>query len=201
MSTPKLVVIEGKLKGRVFDVTGTLVVGRLASAQIQLDDVKVSREHSKIFMQGADMVIVDLNSRNGTLVNDSKVTKRTLHHGDEILIGETRFRYDSGSAPATAPAPAAPPKKEPVKKEVVDLTVKPAAPAASDAVRGDQIVIKERALQFSRNKDKKGGGFLFGDLSQRSVGFQVLMAVIVIAACVLFVVIGIQVAGAIRGGG
>jgi hypothetical protein len=196
---PRLVVIEGKLKGRVFDLSGPTILGRQEGVQIPLNDGKASREHAKIFRQGADVVIVDLNSRNGTLVNDAKVTKRVLHPGDEIVIGETRLRFE---VPAAAPAGRAA-EKQPVKKEVVDLTVKaPSAPSApAGAVRSEEIVVKDRALQFSRFKNRKGGGFFFGDLAQRSLGFQVLMGLLVIAACVLFVLLGIEVAGSVRGGG
>ncbi|MCU0724494.1 MAG: FHA domain-containing protein [Planctomycetes bacterium] len=200
---PRLIVIEGKLKGRVFDLTGPTIMGRQEGVQIPLNDGKVSREHAKVYQQGAEVVIVDLNSRNGTLVNDAKITKRVLHPGDEILVGETRFRFESAAA-APSPAAAAPATAKPaVKKEVVDLTVKPPpAPAApAGAVRSDQIVVKDRALQFSKFKNRKGGGFLFGDLTQRSLGFQILMGLLVIAACVLFVLLGIEVAGSVRGGG
>lgn len=201
---PRLVAIAGKLKGRVFDIAGPTILGRQEGVQVHIDDPKASREHAKVFKQGADICIVDLNSRNGTLVNDAKITKRVMHEGDEIVIGETRLRYESG-APAAAPSAAAPATaKQPVKKEVVDLTVKaPASPASppAGAARPDQIVIKDRALQFSKFKTKKGRGFLFGDLGQRSFGFQVLMGFLVLVACVLFVLIGIEVAGTMRGGG
>jgi pSer/pThr/pTyr-binding forkhead associated (FHA) protein len=193
----KLVVVEGESKGQTFDLAKTAIIGRHPEAAVRVKDVKISREHSKLFAQGADFYIVDLNSRNGTLVNDARVTKRVLRHGDEILLGDTRFRFEN---PAAAPEPDAEvkPKQEAPVREVIDLQQKPAA-APAGAISADQIVLKERALQFQKKKGHKKPSLLFDDVGQRSFLYQLIIAVIVIAASIVFFIVAMRVFGAVFG--
>ena len=107
-ATPKLTILTGKLEGKSLPLTGPVVVGRQPGVKLRLADVKVSREHSKIFQQGPDWFVVDLNSRNGTLVNDAIVTRHALHDGDEITIGETRMRFSLSPARRSPPLPRSP---------------------------------------------------------------------------------------------
>lgn len=198
MSTPvpRLIVTEGRLKGRIYEVKGSLVIGRQKGVSLQIPDQKASREHAKVFLQGADTVIVDLNSSNGTLVNGAKVTKRALHHNDEITIGTTCFRYEAG--PTASPkqeAPAASPR--PAVKQVEDLTVRKPASAPAGAIRADDIVVKDRALQFSKVKGRKSPSPLFDDLGQRPLVYQVLMGLVVLLVCAVFIFVGMFVAGVI----
>jgi pSer/pThr/pTyr-binding forkhead associated (FHA) protein len=152
----------------------------------------VSREHSKIFPQGADFYIVDLNSRNGTLVNDAPVTRRLLRDGDEILLGATRFRFELDVAEAKPEAEGAP---EAVK-EVVDLSARsPATPAG--AIRADEIVVKEKALQFSKQAGRKRPSLFFDDLGQKNLGYQILMFLVVAGACIAMLLIGLYLGGVI----
>ena len=191
----KLVVIEGKLAGRTYEVSGPLVIGRGEGVSIRTPDNKVSREHTKIFPQGGEFHVVDLNSRNGTLVNDAPVTRRVLRHGDEILIGATRLRFENPVA-AKPPAPA-PAKKEPAFREVVDLrSAPPSAPAGSVDV-GD-IVVKDRALQYSKYRTgKKKASPLNDDLGQRNLGYQLLMGLVVLLISIAFLIAGLYVGGVI----
>ena len=52
-----------------------------------------SRRHAEIRRDGADFVIVDLGSTNGTLVNDQQVAEATLEDGDRITIGRTVLEF------------------------------------------------------------------------------------------------------------
>jgi pSer/pThr/pTyr-binding forkhead associated (FHA) protein len=194
-SGAKLVVVQGDPSGKAFDLGKASIIGRHPEAQVRLKDVKVSREHSKLFMQGADYYIVDLNSRNGTLVNDARVTKRLLHHGDEILLGDTRFRFENPPpADETPPEVEVPKEKAPAYREVVDLQKKPTA-APAGAISADEIVLKERALQFQKIKGHKKPSLLFDDVGQRSFVYQLLIAVVVIAASIVFFIIALRLFG------
>jgi hypothetical protein len=70
-----------------------LTIGRRPHNDLQLDDLTVSGEHAVLHMQGAERVIQDLNSRNGTLVNGVPVMQRVLAAGDQIAIGIYRLQY------------------------------------------------------------------------------------------------------------
>ncbi len=68
------------------------VIGRQPGVDILVRDPRVSRQHCKIVLTNAGPKIVDLDSRNGTFVNDVQVTETYLNDGDLIRIGDTVFR-------------------------------------------------------------------------------------------------------------
>lgn len=88
---------EGSQAGQVFTLSagGVYVVGR-ASADIVLDDKKVSRKHAEIGLYGPDAYILrDLASTNGTYVNGRRVSEKTkLRHFDLIQTGDTKLRFN-----------------------------------------------------------------------------------------------------------
>ena len=206
MSNPiaKLRFLNGKLEGKAYPLSKPLVLGRGTGINGRIPgDNKVSREHSKVFQQGADYYIVDLNSSNGTQVNDAPVTRRILHDGDEILIGETRFRFEN---PPPPPDPVEVKPKPKVEKtpmrEVIDLTKAPEVKSApAGALSMDEIVVKDRALQFSKQEGRKKPNALFDDMGQRPFLYQATMGLIVLVLSIGFVLIGLFLAGVIGGGG
>src|SRR5882762_2144655 len=91
---PRLAAIAGKLKGSVFPVSEEpVVIGRETTAGLCLADASVSRRHSKLEKNGDQFWISDLQSLNGTFVNDVPVKQRALQHGDRIRIGDTQFLF------------------------------------------------------------------------------------------------------------
>lgn len=91
---PRLAAISGRLKGAVFNVSDEgAVIGRETSANLCIAESAVSRRHSKLQKTGDDYVINDLDSLNGTFVNDVPVKSRVLQHGDRIRIGESQFLF------------------------------------------------------------------------------------------------------------
>jgi len=91
---PRLAAISGRLKGAVFNVSDEgAVIGRETSANLCIAESAVSRRHSKLEKTGDDYVINDLDSLNGTFVNDVPVKSRVLQHGDRIRIGESQFLF------------------------------------------------------------------------------------------------------------
>ncbi len=195
----KLVVIAGKLSGREYEIVKPIIIGRGEGLAIRPPDGKISREHSKVFRQGEEYVIVDLNSRNGTLVNDAPITRRVLHHGDEILLGSTRLRFDH---PEAVVAPPEPEVRAPAFRQVEDLNVSarpmsPPGPAGS--IDADQIVIKDRALQFSKKKGRRNPNVLLDDLSQSPFVHQLLMILVAIAVGGLCLFLGLYLAGVVGG--
>ena len=67
---------------------GEHVIGRDPAVAIHVDSSGVSRRHARIVVSGDTAGIEDLDSKNGTRLNDSRVTGRvTLHDGDRIQLG------------------------------------------------------------------------------------------------------------------
>ena len=86
---------EGTAEEQIYPFTGDiLTVGRGRDNDIQIkNDSKVSRYHCKVYRRGANFYIEDNKSSNGTLVNGELITERRLFGGEEIIIGETFFRF------------------------------------------------------------------------------------------------------------
>src|SRR5512142_2536031 len=76
-------------------------IGRLASAHLVLDDERVSRIHSVIEVAPDGAVsIIDMGSAGGTFVNGQKVTRGSLHAGDQITMGGLRIVMETPGAGA-----------------------------------------------------------------------------------------------------
>lgn len=80
---------------------GSNILGRAGDADFRLPDTGVSRQHADITWDGRDAVLTDLQSTNGTTVNDTPVDNWLLADGDIITIGhshiEVRIVWPQGS--------------------------------------------------------------------------------------------------------
>ena len=63
---------------------------------VVLGDPNASRRHAELVYDGTSWSIRDLNSTNGTLVNDQDVNEATLQSGDVITIGLTNLEFRVG---------------------------------------------------------------------------------------------------------
>jgi hypothetical protein len=91
---PRLASITGKLKDTVIPMTeGPVLIGRQTGANLRIRNAAVSRRHAMIEKEGESYVIADLDSRNGTFVNNIPVKRCELHHGDRVQIGESEFFF------------------------------------------------------------------------------------------------------------
>ncbi|HVI73316.1 MAG TPA: FHA domain-containing protein, partial [Pyrinomonadaceae bacterium] len=91
---PRLAAISGKHKGAIFALNEEpLVIGRETAANLCIADASVSRRHSRIEKHDDGFVITDLESLNGTFVNDVPVKSRLLEHGDRVRIGDSQFLF------------------------------------------------------------------------------------------------------------
>ena len=68
---------------------GSNIIGRSADSDLQLPDTGVSRNHAEITWDGYDAVLVDMESTNGTTVNDHPIENWMLADGDVIRVGHS----------------------------------------------------------------------------------------------------------------
>jgi len=80
-------VAQSFVNGRYF------TIGRGAHCNITLNDGSVSTRHAYIASESQRLVLHDLQSTNGALVNGERVTERALEHGDVIRMGATDVRF------------------------------------------------------------------------------------------------------------
>jgi two-component system, cell cycle response regulator len=92
-----LIVLAGGSLGQMFRVEQReTVIGRAADAGIRLDDDGVSRRHARVVQLNNQVWIEDLESANGTFVNEGRVDRQMLRDGDKIQMGSTtilKFTY------------------------------------------------------------------------------------------------------------
>jgi len=100
---PRLAAIAGKLKGAIFALNEeSLIIGRETTANLCIADASVSRRHSKIEKKENGFVLTDLESLNGTFVNDLPIKSRLLEHGDRVRIGDSQFLFLTHEGDATS---------------------------------------------------------------------------------------------------
>jgi hypothetical protein len=83
--------------GRTYPLAiGSTVIGRGDQATLRLPDVGISRRHARIDYDGTQVVLTDLGSTNGSMVNGQRVSAVALNPGDMLQIGTTTltFRVD-----------------------------------------------------------------------------------------------------------
>jgi len=98
-STPRIVVSRDGHMIDVHELTErNYVIGRTDLADICIDDTYVSKTHAMLQVYSNAIVLLDLNSTNGTTVNSKVAIKRVLRDNDIISLG--RFRLKLENAPA-----------------------------------------------------------------------------------------------------
>ena len=90
---PELVFLSGGSVAKKTIYKKELTLGRGPEQDVQVPDIKASREHVIIREVGGQFILEDQNSRNGTIVNNQKVSKVALVDGDEINIGNFRILF------------------------------------------------------------------------------------------------------------
>ena len=76
-----------------------LRLGREETNDIVLPDTLASRYHAEMVPEDSGWVVIDLNSTNGVMVNDRRITKRQLlRDGDQVIIGRMQFQFMAGAS-------------------------------------------------------------------------------------------------------
>ena len=87
-------VIAGNELGRCIPLQNNLVIGRDPGADLTIADPLVSSHHARVEDRGDSWAVVDLGSRNGTLVNGQPTTESVLVPFSTLTVGSTVFRFE-----------------------------------------------------------------------------------------------------------
>jgi HD-GYP domain-containing protein (c-di-GMP phosphodiesterase class II) len=100
----EFVVRSGKEAGRAVALGSgeTIALGRLKGCDVVLDDEAASRRHCTITGRDTVCVVTDLQSANGTFVNERRITTTELAKGDKLRIGSTVLELLDTDAPSRA---------------------------------------------------------------------------------------------------
>jgi pSer/pThr/pTyr-binding forkhead associated (FHA) protein len=93
MASKLIITLDGEVVKEFVINKEAVTIGRKHENDIQLNDLTVSGRHALITEQNGAIVVEDLGSTNGTLLNGSHINKATLQHGNVIQIGHHLFTY------------------------------------------------------------------------------------------------------------
>src|SRR5262245_43427899 len=116
----QLVVVKGRSANQALRIPtdGVTTVGRQQGCQIRIVSSQVSRKHCELFEKKGHLLVKDLGSSNGTLINGKKIDgQQVVEAGSILTIGSVVFRVESAQ-PAAAPAAAGRPNDTAVARPV-----------------------------------------------------------------------------------
>lgn len=70
-----------------------LTIGRGEQADVRIKDERISRQHCQVEPRGASFYVVDLQSTNGTWLNNERITEKELKPNDKIRLGQTVITF------------------------------------------------------------------------------------------------------------
>jgi pSer/pThr/pTyr-binding forkhead associated (FHA) protein len=96
---PRLIVMSDRgFTKQVSLRAGKTTVGRDTDNLLVIDSHRASRRHAVLIREGSSVWVRDLDSSNGTFIDDERVVCSRLEHGDTVVIGEYRLRFLDGIA-------------------------------------------------------------------------------------------------------
>jgi sigma-B regulation protein RsbU (phosphoserine phosphatase) len=104
---PSLIFLAGPIAGRRYKLgEGEYVIGRRSDCQIFVPDMRVSRQHARLWRTGETWSVEDLGSNNGTYINGIRLQSgMQLKHDDEITIANNKIRVEANEPATDGPKP------------------------------------------------------------------------------------------------
>src|SRR5260370_7453309 len=98
-----VVKFEGAVLKEVPLGTQPMTIGRAPDNDIPIDNLAVSNYHARVYVEAGSLVVEDLNSLNGSFLNDIRIERAMLKDGDAILIGKHHILVDQPHEAAISP--------------------------------------------------------------------------------------------------
>jgi pSer/pThr/pTyr-binding forkhead associated (FHA) protein len=109
----KLVVLSAGMTGRTHELkVDKTTIGRVEDNTFQIAEPSVSSHHCEIVLRGAEVMVRDLNSTNGTFINGEKVAESVIKPGQVLRVGQIEMRLETD-------APPMPSGKKPIDQTMV----------------------------------------------------------------------------------
>lgn len=90
--TWKLQAITGEISGQEISIDRDMLVGRHQDADVLLQAAEISRRHAALLLKDQLLWVQDLNSSNGTFINDIRIEQeKQLHDGDIVQFASFKF--------------------------------------------------------------------------------------------------------------
>jgi pSer/pThr/pTyr-binding forkhead associated (FHA) protein len=157
----KLVILNQGMTSRVHELNvDRTTIGRVEDNTFQIPDPSVSSHHCEVQFRGSDVVVKDLNSTNGSYINEEKITESVLKPGQTLRLGQIELKLEAEGAPAP-----------PAKKGVESTMVMARGVSLSDLESGGRPPGLDTNTVFSKKKNK------FGIYVWMGFGFVILVII------------------------
>ncbi len=182
----KLVILTQGMTGRAHELTvDRTTIGRVEDNTFQIPDASVSSHHCELLLRGGEVVIRDLNSTNGSFINEAQITESILKPGQKLRLGQVELKLEAeGAAPdaatppvsATPPPPPAAPAPPPRKAEATMVMSRGVSLSELES-GGRKPGLDTTSSVFSKKRNKSGVYFWIG----ASIGIVIIIALIIFA--------------------
>lgn len=174
----KLVILSQGMSGRAHELkVDKTTIGRVEDNIFPITEASVSSHHCEVLLRGADVVVRDLNSTNGTFINGEKITESVLKPGQTLRLGQVELRLEADGAAAAPSAPGAP----------------AAAPAPAAGKKAESTIVMQQGVKLTelesgptRGFDTAGKGFTKKDNKANRI---FLIAAIVVGVIIVALVL------------
>jgi pSer/pThr/pTyr-binding forkhead associated (FHA) protein len=173
----KLVIVtQGMTGSHELNVDRT-TIGRVEDNTFQIADASVSSHHCEVLLRGGEVLIRDLNSTNGSYINDAQITESVLKPGQKLRLGQIELKLETeGSVSAAPSAPTAP--AAPAKRVVEATMVIPRGVSLSELESGGRKPgLDTTSSMFSKKRNKSGLYFWIG----AGIGIVIIIGLILFA--------------------
>lgn len=174
---PKLVVLSEGYRDRSFELKPgeRSSVGRLEDNVFQIPEPSVSSHHCEVLLQGREAHVKDLNSTNGTYINDERILQGVLKPGQVMRLGQVEVRLEDETTPAARTSPAAKPDPSIVAKKTGVLPAVQTGVRLNDLEKGANNLKIEVNPAFKKKTNK---------INQVFIGIGIVLAVIIVGLLV-----------------
>jgi pSer/pThr/pTyr-binding forkhead associated (FHA) protein len=181
----KLVILTQGMTGRAHELNvDRTTIGRVEDNTFQIADPSVSSHHCEVLLRGGEVLIRDLNSTNGSFINDAQITESILKPGQKLRLGQIELKLEAEGSASTAPVPApavpkAPTTPPPPPRKPADATmVMSRGVSLSDLETGGRRTgLDTTSNAFSKKRNKSGMYFWIG----AGIGIVIIIVLIFFA--------------------
>ncbi|MEJ0090399.1 MAG: FHA domain-containing protein [Limisphaerales bacterium] len=164
----KLVIQNQGMTGRTCELhTDRTTIGRVEDNTFQIADASVSSHHCEVHLRGSDIFIRDLNSTNGSFIDNEKITEQILKPGQVLRLGQVELKLEADGAvssgtSSTSATSATSGTTNPAKKQVDATMLIPRGVSLEELETGARKTGFDKT--FSKKTNKVNRWFIIGGI-------------------------------------
>lgn len=141
---PKFIIKTGKYQGKKLKLPERdITIGRDLECDIRISDSDVSRKHCELLIRNGELFVVDLESRNGTYINDIAIQAETpLHPGEQLRVGPMVFELLGTRTTLKKPTNLEPDTAAPLSDDDISSWLSEEVPESEQAPANDTTIIQ-----------------------------------------------------------